>query len=305
MKQRVKIGVDLGGTKIAVVALSPSNQTLFSNRLSTPKGNYQGVLETIHDLVNQAKKNVGANGKDDASIGIGIPGSVSPQTGLIQNANSTWMNAKPFQTDIESILDQPVKLANDANCLALSESFDGAAKGAGTVFGVIIGTGCGGGLIVNGKLIEGRHAICGEWGHTPLPWLKPEEFPGPACWCGQNGCLETWISGTGLEKAFQGAFGQAVSAQEIASRAAAGNKNAKTCLDLHADRLARGLALVTNLYDPDVIVLGGGLSNMDHLYEQLPFLMKPYVFADAFEANIKKPVHGDASGVRGAARLWG
>jgi len=304
VKQRVKIGIDLGGTKIAVVALSPSNQTLFSNRLPTPKGNYQGVLETIHDLVNQAKKNTGADGEDNVSIGIGIPGSVSPQTNLIQNANSTWMNTKPFQSDIERTLDQSVKLANDANCLALSESFDGAAKGAGTVFGVIIGTGCGGGLIVNGKLIEGRHAICGEWGHTPLPWLKADEFPGPPCWCGQNGCIETWVSGTGMEQAYQRTFGQVFTAQNIVDRASDGNKDAQACLDMHADRLARGLALITNLYDPDVIVLGGGLSNMSHLYEQLPFLMKKYVFADAFDANIKKPVHGDASGVRGAARLW-
>ncbi len=310
LEKRVKIGIDLGGTKIAAIALVtgerplegrvPDDEVLFSHRLATPKGDYIGVLSSIKTLVDMAHKEVGTN----ASIGIGIPGSLSPQTGLVQNANSTWLNSKPLKADIEQFLNLPVKLANDANCLALSESYDGAAQGANVVFGVIIGTGCGGGLIVNGNLIEGRHAVGGEWGHTPLPWLKPDEYPGPQCWCGHRGCIETWVSGTGMEQDYKRASSQYLRGEEIVSRAKAGDETAVKCLKSHVDRLARSLAMVTNLYDPDVIVLGGGLSNLDHLYEQLPFLMRPFVFADHFEENIKKPVHGDASGVRGAARLW-
>ncbi len=300
MKVCNKIGIDLGGTKIAAIVLSATGGVLFETRVATPRGNYQGVIASIHALVQQAM--TFCNG--EATIGIGIPGSQSPQTGLIQNANSTWMNGQDFRSDIAAALGQPVKLANDANCFALSESYDGAACDAKTVFGVIIGTGCGGGLIVDRKLATGRHAIAGEWGHTPLPWPDESEFPAPICWCGRKGCLEVWVSGSGLERDCKTVSGMHFTADEISERASSGDEVCRDLLNRHCDRLARGLAMISNIIDPDVIVLGGGLSKMNHLYTQLPQLMEPYIFADHFSPDIRSPVHGDASGVRGAARLW-
>jgi fructokinase len=237
-------------------------------------------------------------------IGIAVPGSISPLTGLMQNANSTWLNGRPFDRDLEVALASPVRLANDANCFALSEAIDGAAENARIVFGIILGTGCGGGLVVNGRLFDGPRGIGGEWGHNPLPWTMSDEYPGPHCWCGRKGCLETWVSGLGMAADHAKVTGEIVTAVEIAARAERGNGAARATLSRHADRLARGLAHVVNIIDPDVLVLGGGLSHLPHLYEQLPQLMAPHIFADQASVVIKAPRWGDASGSRGAARLW-
>jgi len=302
MESREKIGIDLGGTKIAVIVLAAnSSKILFEARTATPKGDYHGVIKAITGLVDQAK---GFCGGADPTIGIGIPGSQAALSGLIQNANSTWMNGMDFHHDMSQALGQPVKLANDANCFTLSESHDGAASDAKSVFGVIIGTGCGGGIVVDGKLFHGHHAIAGEWGHTPLPWPNATEFPARQCWCGRHGCLELWVSGSGLERDFKINSRYSLSAEEIVTGSLAGDQSCSEALDRHCDRLARGLAMVCNILDPDVIVLGGGLSNMSHLYEKLPELMIPYIFADDVSVDIRRPMYGDASGVRGAARLW-
>jgi fructokinase len=240
----------------------------------------------------------------DATIGIAVPGSISPLTGLLQNANSTWLNDRPFDRDLAAALSTPVRLANDANCFALSEAIDGAGENARTVFGVILGTGCGGGIVVNGRLLDGPRGIGGEWGHNPLPWTTSDEYPGPQCWCGRKGCLETWVSGPGMAADHARVTGETHTAIEIAARASAGNGAATATLSRHAARLARGLAHVVNIIDPDVLVLGGGLSQLSHLYEQLPPLMAPHIFADQASVVIKTPKWGDASGTRGAARLW-
>jgi fructokinase len=233
-----------------------------------------------------------------------MPGSLSPASGLVQNANSTWLNGRPFRRDLEAHLGRPVRLANDANCFALSEAVDGAGAGARAVFGVILGTGCGGGLLFDGTLIDGPRGIGGEWGHNPLPWAGAEEHPGPQCWCGRKGCMETWVSGPALEADHARATGEPLAAEAIAARAAAGDRAAQASLDRHAGRLARGLAGAINVFDPDVIVLGGGLSKLGHLYRMLPGLVAPHVFAEEARVLIKPPVWGDASGVRGAAWLW-
>lgn len=300
MSKAEKIGIDVGGTKIAAIVLGPDDTVLFEDRLPTPKNDYQGVLAAISTLVARARRVTGPH----AQVGLGIPGSVSPATGVVQNANSTWMNNRDFHTDIERRLGQPVKIANDANCLALSEARDGAGKGKEVVFAVIIGTGCGGAVVVNNKLLTGRHAIAGEWGHTPLPWARATETPGPQCWCGQKGCLELWVSGSGMERDFTAKTGKYLTAADIHTLAADGQPACQSVLENHTDRLARGLALISNIIDPDVIILGGGLSNMPHLYRDLPARMAPYIFADHFKTAIRPAVHGDASGVRGAARLW-
>ena len=239
-----------------------------------------------------------------AKIGIAVPGSISPLTGLMQNANSTWLNGRAFDRDLAVALATPVRLANDANCFALSEAIDGAAENARIVFGVILGTGCGGGVVVDGRLLDGPRGIGGEWGHNPLPWTTSDEYPGPSCWCGRKGCLETWVSGPGMAADHARVTTEILTAQEIAARAGCGNGTARATLSRHADRLARGLAHVVNIIDPDVLVLGGGLSKLSHLYEQLPQLMGPHIFADGSSVVIKPPRWGDASGSRGAARLW-
>ncbi len=296
----VRIGIDLGGTKIAGIALDRDEQVCASHRVFAPRHDYAATLHAIGSVVEEIETQAGSTG----SVGIGMPGSLDRASGRVQNANSTWLNGQDIRRDIERVLARRVRLANDANCFALSEATDGAARGYDVVFGVILGTGCGGGLVIGGRLISGRQNIAGEWGHNPLPWPTGSEHPGPQCWCGRHGCLETWISGSGLERDHAGTCGEALTGQEIVAAAAGGAPAAQASLARHANRLARGLAHVVNIADPDAIVLGGGLSNMQHLYDEVPDMIQRHVFADHPVVRLLAPLHGDASGVRGAARLW-
>ena len=295
---RHRIGIDLGGTKIEIVALAPDGGVSLRRRVATPPGGYEATIAAVADLVRQAERELGG----EASVGAAIPGAISPATGLVKNANSTALNGRPLDRDLAALLGRPVRVENDANCFALSEAADGAGAGFGTVFGVILGTGCGGGIVVNGAVLEGRQRVAGEWGHNPLPWPRPEELPGPACWCGRCGCIETWLSGPGLASDCDGPAAR--DARTLPGRAAGGDGRAAAALARHADRLARGLAHVVNLLDPDCIVLGGGLSNMEHLYTELPALLPRLVFSDSCDTPILRNRHGDSSGVRGAAWLW-
>jgi fructokinase len=295
-----RIGIDLGGTKIAGIALDGTGATLAEYRTASPRADYGATIAAIGAVVQHLEQAAGRQG----SIGIGMPGSVSPATGRVQNANSTWLNGRDLKADLEAHLGRPVRLANDANCFALSEATDGAAAGVPSVFGVIIGTGCGGGIVINGRLIDGPRGIGGEWGHNPLPWAEPSEHPGQTCWCGRPGCLETWVSGTGMAADHTRVTGIELTGPAIADAAAAGDAAARATLARHASRLARGLSHVVNLIDPHVIVLGGGLSQMAGLYTALPPLMAHYVLADVAHVDIRPPKWGDASGVRGAAWLW-
>lgn len=295
-----RLGIDLGGTKISAIALAADGAVIGHLRLKTPGGDYDKTVLQIRDIVNDL---AGPSGTD-YSVGIGIPGSISPASGLVQNANSTWLNGRPLKTDVEAALGCPVSIANDANCFALSEATDGAGSAHASVFGVILGTGCGGGFVFNGQLVDGPRGIGGEWGHNPLPWPAVEETPGPSCWCGRSGCIETWVSGPGLTSDHVRVSGDALRAEEIAAAAQAGCGVAQKTLERHACRLARSLASVVNILDPDCIVLGGGLSNMAHLYDVLPGLMEPHIFAEQRQVLIVAPIHGDDSGVRGAAWLW-
>lgn len=295
-----RLGIDLGGTKIAGIALGEGGRVLAEHRTPAAKNDYAQTIAAIGAMVSHLERAAGAA----ASIGLGMPGSISPVTGLAQNANSTWLNGRAFGRDLEAELGRPVRLANDANCFALSEAADGAGAGARSVFGVILGTGCGGGLVHNGRLIDGPNSIGGEWGHNPLPWAAGDEHPGHRCWCGRRGCLETWLSGPGIEADHLRVTGTRLAGEDIAARAANGDASAQATLDRHAGRLARGLAHIINVFDPEVIVLGGGLSKLGHLYEVLPPLIAPHVFAAAPKVAVKPPRWGDASGVRGAARLW-
>ncbi len=292
-----RIGIDLGGTKIEVAALAPDGSLRLRRRIATPQG-YDASLAAMVDLVRGVESQLGGSG----SVGVGIPGVISPATGLVKNANSIALNGHPFDRDLAEALGRAVRVENDANCFALSEAADGAGTGQHCVFGVILGTGCGGGIVIGGQVLQGRHRIAGEWGHTPLPWPTAEESPGIPCWCGHRNCLETRISGPGLARDCDGP--QAQDARSLPARAAAGEAAARAALARHADRLARGLAVVINLIDPDVIVLGGGLSNMDHLYSELPGRLSGYVFSDFVHTPVVRNVHGDSSGVRGAAWLW-
>lgn len=296
----LRIGVDLGGTKIAVVGLAADDREVARLQRPTPRQNYDETVREVAAMVNELETATAPA----SVVGIAMPGSIVPTTGLVQNANSTWLNGQPFQADLENLLGRRVRTANDANCFALSEAYDGAARGAASVFGVILGTGCGGGLVVDGHLVQGHRNIGGEWGHNPLPWPAPDELPGPVCWCGQNGCLETWISGPGLAADHARTTTQRCSAEEIATRAADGDAAARGTLDRHASRLARGLASVINVFDPELVVLGGGLSELETLYEALPDLIAPYIFAADRTVDIRRPRWGATSGVRGAARLW-
>jgi fructokinase len=296
----VLIGIDLGGTKIEGAAFQPDGAERARTRVATPREDYAATVRAIADLVLRLESAANA----PASVGVGMPGSISPRTGLVQNANSTWLNGRHFDRDLSLALGRPVRLANDANCFALSEALDGAGAGARSVFGVILGTGCGGGIVIDGRLVDGPRGAAGEWGHNPLPWPASSERPGPRCWCGERGCLETWVSGPALERDHAHVTGETLSVEEIAHKAAAGNTLAEGSLERHASRLARGLAAVVNILDPDVIVLGGGLSKLDHLYRVLPTLIAPYVFSDTTEVEIRAPRWGDAGGVRGAAWLW-
>ena len=292
-----RIGIDLGGTKTEILVLDPTGTEVLRRRIPTP-GGYAAALETIAGLVRQAEADIGAS----ATVGVGIPGCISPATGLVKNANSNALNGHAFDKDLGALLDREIRVANDANCFALSEATDGAAAGCAIVFGVILGTGCGGGIVVHGRILEGRHRLAGEFGHTPLPWPKEGELPYRKCWCGQKGCLELYLSGTGLAEDYFAPGAR--DATTIPALAAEGNADAQAALNRHADRLARALANITNLLDPDAIVLGGGLSNLPHLYDVLPELMQPYIFTDFCAPNIVRAKHGDSSGVRGAAWLW-
>lgn len=306
---RHRLGIDLGGTKIEGIILDPAGNAVASLRIATPRSDrpdeaYDATLAAISGLIDRLRTAVGLTGSGGSSIGIGMPGSLSPATGRVQNANSTWLNGRPFKDDLERRLGQPVRLANDANCFAISEATDGAAAGSAGVLGVILGTGCGSGLVINGRILDGPRGIGGEWGHNPLPWAGADEHPGPLCWCGRRGCMETWVSGPGLAADFARATGRLASAEEIVARAGSGEMSAREALGRHVSRLARGLAHVVNIVDPDVIVLGGGLSVLPHLYDELPRHMAPFIFADAASVDIRRPRWGDASGVRGAAWLW-
>lgn len=301
------IGLDLGGTKIEAIALDPGGRTIAKRRLATPRDDYRETVRTLAALVAAIEHEAGL--ARPAFVGMGMPGSISPSSGLVQNANSTWLNGKPFARDLVTALARPLRVANDANCFALSEAEDGAGMGANVLFGVILGTGCGGGIVHAGRLVDGPRGIGGEWGHNPLPWPEAAESPGPSCWCGRAGCLETWISGPGLAADYGRESGEHLSVEEIAALAHEDGESpriraARATLQRHASRLARGLAHVVNLLDPDVIVLGGGLSQLAHLYDDVPRLIAPYVFADERIVTIRPPAHGDASGARGAARLW-
>jgi fructokinase len=293
----LRLGIDLGGTKIEIVALANDRTELLRRRVPTPRGDYRGTVKAVASLVESAESELGKRG----SVGVGIPGAESRATGLIKNANSTWLIGKPLRSDLQSLLQREVRLANDANCFALSEATDGAAAGAEVVFGVILGTGVGGGIVAHGKVLTGANAIAGEWGHNRLPGQEPAW---PACYCGHNGCVETFLSGPGIKRDHAESTGEIVDPIEIAARAATGDAACEATLIRYETRLARALAEVVNILDPDVIVLGGGLSNLDRLYENVPKLWGAHIFSDQIATRLLKNRHGDASGVRGAAWLW-
>jgi len=296
----IRVGVDLGGTKIEFVALERNGTELHRHRVATPRHDYEGTVRAIADGVKEIEKKLARS----ASVGVGIPGTVSRITGLVKNANSTWMNGRPFDKDLSRALGREVRCANDANCLAVSEATDGAGAGKHIVFAVILGTGCGGGIAVHGRVHSGLNGVAGEWGHTTLPWMRADEFPGSPCYCGKNGCIETWISGTGLEKDYERATKLALGGPEIIARSGAGESAALAALERFEDRLARALAGVINLLDPDVIVLGGGASQIPRLYKNVPPRLKEHVFGKEADTPVLPARHGDASGVRGAAWLW-
>ncbi|NBT45963.1 MAG: ROK family protein [Gammaproteobacteria bacterium] len=297
----MRFGIDLGGTKIELIALDDSGLEVFRERMTTPQGDYAATLEVMVQLVQQAEATLGVSG----TLGIGTPGAVSKLTGSIKNSNSICLNGRPLREDLENRLKRPVRMANDADCFALSEAVDGAGKGYGTVFGVILGTGVGGGIVVGGRLLQGPNAIAGEWGHNPLPWMNLEEYPGPPCYCGKKGCIETFLSGPGLALDHLAKTGIELKAPAILESASKGDPNAEATFLRYEDRLARALAHVINLIDPDAIVLGGGLSNCDRLYTAIPALWGRYIFSDQVITPLYPPVHGDSGGVRGAAWLWG
>ena len=299
--QGLRIGIDLGGTKIEGVAMTPEGAEVARHRMPAPRGEYAATIAAICELDGRLEDAAGRQG----TVGIGMPGSLSPATDLVRNANSTWLNGQPLQRDIEARLGRAVRMANDANCFALSEAVDGAGADARLVFGVILGTGCGGGLVHDRQVLDGPLRIGGEWGHNPLPWAAPDEHPGPHCWCGRRGCMETWVSGPAIAADHARATGHSLSPEDIVVQAQGGEAHAQATLDRHASRLARGLAGVVNVLDPDVIVLGGGLSALAHLYVRLPELMAPHIFSDRPAVTVRPPRWGDAGGVRGAARLWG
>jgi fructokinase len=296
----VRIGVDLGGTKIEGIALDDAGEVLARRRVPTPRDDYERTVGAIVAAVRGLESETGQAG----SVGVGTPGAVSPATGRMKNANSTWLIGRPLAADLERALARPVRLANDANCFALSEALDGAGAEARVVFGVIVGTGTGGGLVVDRRVWVGRNAIAGEWGHLPLPWPAGDERPGPACYCGRRGCVETFLSGPGLVRDHRERTGESLEAGDLAARAAAGDAAAGATVDRYVDRMARALAVVIDTIDPDTIVLGGGLSNMDVLYERVPERWGTHVFSDRVDTPLRRARHGDASGVRGAAFLW-
>ena len=296
----MRLGIDLGGTKIEIIALDDDNREIVRRRIATPRDDYDGTLAAIRDLVLETENDLSAT----CTVGVGIPGSLSPATGLMRNANSTWLNGKPFDRDLTAVLARDIRIANDANCLALSEARDGAAKEFPVVFAVILGTGVGGGIAINGRFIEGLNRIGGEWGHNPLPDRHDDERPGPLCYCGRNGCIETYLSGPGLAGDHLAATGESITAEDICARAQAGNEAALQSLERYENRLARALGSVINLVDPDAVVLGGGLSKVERLYANVPALWQRYIFSDTVKTALVRAQHGDSSGVRGAAWLW-
>ena len=299
----MRIGIDLGGTKIEVIALANDGHELFRHRIATPRHDYQQTLDAISGLVKLAEENTGQQG----SVGVGIPGTLSPYTGLVKNANSVWLNGQPMDKDLSAMLAREVRIANDANCLAVSEATDGAAAGQKTVFAVIIGTGCGAGVAINGQAHSGGNGIAGEWGHNPLPWMDDDELrfrTEVPCYCGKQGCIETFISGTGFATDYARLSGNPLKGHEIMTLAAQGDALAERAISRYELRLAKSLAHVINILDPDVVVLGGGMSNVDRLYRHVPQLVKSWVFGGECETPIRKAIHGDSSGVRGAAWLW-
>ncbi|MCC6241769.1 MAG: ROK family protein [Gemmatimonadaceae bacterium] len=295
----MRIGVDLGGTKIEGIALANDGATLARLRVDTPKS-YDGTVTAIVDLVKQLESQTGARG----TVGLGIPGAVTPSTGLVKNANSVWLIGQPLVSDLSSRLDRPVRVMNDADCFALSEATDGAAAQAPTVFGVILGTGVGGGLVVHGQCVQGPNLITGEWGHNPLPWPRDDERPGPACYCGKSGCIEAWLSGPGFERTYAARYGVSTPSRDLIAAASAGEPRAREHREAYGERLARALATIINVFDPHVIVLGGGMSNIPGLVDDVQRHLPHWVFSDSVHTTVVRHVHGDSSGVRGAAWLW-
>ncbi len=303
MPKAIRLGVDLGGTKLEIVALDAKGRERLRRRIATPQDSYEATLAAVAALVRDAERELGL-APDAASVGIGTPGSISRATGLLRGSNSVNLNGRAIREDLGRLLGRDVRISNDANCFALSEACDGAGEGAAVVFGVILGTGVGAGVVVHGRVIEGANAIAGEWGHNPLPWPRDDERPGPRCYCGHAGCIETWLSGPGFEADHRRVAASSLAAIDIAARAAAGDASCEATLARYEDRLARSLAHVINVLDPDVIVLGGGMSNVDRLYASVPRLWGAWVFSDRVETRLSRPAHGDSSGVRGAAWLW-
>ncbi|PHQ71309.1 MAG: fructokinase [Sneathiella sp.] len=296
----MRIGVDLGGTKMEAIALSDDGEKIARRRIPTPRGAYFPIAEAIRDLVLDIEREAGATG----SVGVGIPGAVSRNSGLIKNANTTELIGQPLREDLQDLLKRPIRLANDANCFVLSEATDGAAQGSNLVFGIILGTGVGGGIVIDGKVVEGPNAITGEWGHTPLPWATETEHPGLDCYCGKKGCIETLLSGSGLSQSHATAGNASLTPKEIVALADVGDASALKTLCVYEHRLAKALTGVINILDPDIIVVGGGLSNITRLYQNIPTLWQEYAFSDSIETQFVKARHGDSSGVRGAAWLW-
>lgn len=296
----IRIGIDLGGTKTELAALDGTGRELSRFRRPTPTGDYRASLQLISEMVHKAETELGCT----ATVGIGTPGAISCGSGMMKNCNSTWLNGRPFKQDMETLLQRDIRISNDANCFALSEAVDGAGAESKTVFGAIIGTGTGAGIVIDGRLLEGINGIAGEWGHNPLPWPADDERPGPMCYCGRKGCIETWLSGPGMAADHLRHTNHALTAQEIATGVVKGDAACMQTMARYTHRMARGLAHVINILDPDVIVLGGGMSNIVSLYEAVPGLWHPFIFSDRVETKLLPPAHGDSSGVRGAAWLW-
>jgi fructokinase len=297
----IRFGIDLGGTKTEIVALDPRGAEVLRRRVATPVGDYRAVIDAITRLVTAAERELGATG----TVGIGTPGSISRATGFLRGSNSVCLNGQPIKRDLETALAREVRVTNDANCFALSEATDGAGESAAVVFGAILGTGVGAGIVVHGRVLDGPNAIAGEWGHNPLPWPRDDERPGPACFCGRYGCIETFVSGPGLERDHLHDASEPLKSHTIVARAEMGDTACEATIACYEDRLARSLAHVINLLDPDVIVLGGGMSNIGRLYRNVPALWEPRVFSDRVDTRLVRHRHGDSSGVRGAAWLWG
>jgi fructokinase len=298
--RRVRIGIDWGGTKIEALAMDADSNELCRVRIPTPRNDYEGCIRAAVELVASIERELGRTGP----IGVGIPGTIVPTTGLVKNANSTWLNGRPLEKDLSVALGREVRCVNDANCLAVSEAIDGAAAGRAVVFAVILGTGCGGGIALDGRMHSGPNGLAGEWGHNPLPWQHPDEFPGDLCYCGQCGCIERWLSGPALEEDYRRASGSALAGSAIVAAADAGDPQAEAALERYEDRFARALAQVVNLLDPDMIVLGGGLSRIERLYRNVPPKIPNWAFGKSAVTSVVPAKHGDSSGVRGAARLW-